>query len=148
MTEAEWLTSNDPLEMLKLLPTTASARKLRLFVIACNGLASRFSGYELNPDAIAVAERYVEGLASDDELIACWWGLDNSRDTAYTVLCFAVTPDVHNVVTNAIEHTIWRARDSVDFGDGGGEQSPGYEVMEAGERKAIASLLRDIFGNP
>lgn len=44
--------------------------------------------------------------------------------------------------------TIWRARDSVDFGDAGGEQSPGFVAMEESERRSLVVLVRDIFGNP
>jgi hypothetical protein len=134
--------------MLSNVMSIASARKLRLFVVGCNGLASRFGGYEHDSEAIGVAERYADGLATDSELEALWAKLNNSRDTEYTTACFAVAPTISGVVDNAIKVTIWTAKNSVDAGDAGGEQKPGFQAMEDEERKTIVSLFRDIFGNP
>jgi hypothetical protein len=67
MTEAEWLRSTDPQPMLDWIVGKSSERKLRLFAVACCR--------ELRPDllnnvcrnAIDVAERHADGLASRRE---------------------------------------------------------------------------------
>ena len=68
MTEAEWLACADSEAMSGVARDKASERKLRLFLVACNGLTGRFGGYEDNPEAIGIAERYADALASEEEL--------------------------------------------------------------------------------
>ncbi len=68
MTEPQWLACDDPGTMLDVLGKDASARKLRLFACACCRRTA-----ELLPDAtgraaVAVAERFADGLASAKEL--------------------------------------------------------------------------------
>jgi len=70
MTEEEWLTSADPTPMLEFLWGKVSDRKLRLFgCCCCDGIRSLLSD-ERSQKAIAVAERFVDGLADKDELNA------------------------------------------------------------------------------
>jgi hypothetical protein len=67
VTEAEWLACTDPVAMLEFLRDKASDRKLRLFACAyCR--AVRESQHMLPGTAVAVAERYADGLASDEDL--------------------------------------------------------------------------------
>src|SRR5436305_12437 len=82
MTEAKWLRSRTPGDMLQLLEENhASARKLRLFAVAC----SRRS--DLNPsgdaereeaDAETLSERFADDLATARELARrkSWWVAD------------------------------------------------------------------------
>jgi hypothetical protein len=68
MTESEWYTCADLRRMLDCLPRNISDRKLRLFACAC---CRRI--WELLPDArsrtaIEVAERFVDGLATRQQL--------------------------------------------------------------------------------
>src|SRR6516164_1172907 len=67
MTEQEWLDANDPEPMLEFL-RAVSARKLRLFAVAC---LRRVSGLFPNAairEAIEVGERDADGLASKEDL--------------------------------------------------------------------------------
>ena len=68
MTEAEWLVCDDPIDMVLVPPgKMASDRKLRLFACAC----CRRVWDALNDDnrsAVELAERYVDGQASEREL--------------------------------------------------------------------------------
>jgi hypothetical protein len=69
VTEEEWLGSTDPRPMLEFLRGKASDRQLRLFACAyCR--AVRGTQHLLPGTAVAVAERYVDGLASDEDLTA------------------------------------------------------------------------------
>lgn len=68
MSVSQWLTCGDPGTMLEVLGRDASARKQRLFACACCRRTA-----ELFPDAtgraaVAVAERFADGLASAKEL--------------------------------------------------------------------------------
>src|SRR5262245_1026654 len=73
-TAEEWLACADPERMLigRALHDKLSARKCRLFACACCR-----SIWELLPDersrsAVAVSERFADGLATREELSATW----------------------------------------------------------------------------
>jgi hypothetical protein len=67
MNEAEWLTCTDSLPMLEFLRGKASDRKLRLFACAyCRAVRGTL---HLGPgSAVAVAERYADGLLGKQDL--------------------------------------------------------------------------------
>jgi hypothetical protein len=68
MTEAEWLTSTDPLPMLRFLRDRVSDRKLRLYF--CGGCRAIWDALVLKPsrEAVETAERYADGVASIEDL--------------------------------------------------------------------------------
>jgi hypothetical protein len=67
MTEAEWLAATDPKPMLEFLKGKACDRKLRLFACqACYRLGSQIK--EQGLEALAVAERFADGLADERDL--------------------------------------------------------------------------------
>ncbi len=72
MTETEWLTGTDPQPMLlELLSREVSGRKGRLF--GCGYLRhtwQRLDGKEGSREAVVVAERFADGLASRADLAA------------------------------------------------------------------------------
>jgi hypothetical protein len=66
MTETEWLACTYPQEMLAIFYGRASDRKLRLFALAC----IRPHRSLLSPDtldALAIAEKFSDGIATPDE---------------------------------------------------------------------------------
>jgi hypothetical protein len=67
MTEAEWLACEDPQPMLEFLRGKVSDRKLRLFACGCCRRVEQFLGEDSNRD-VQVAEKFADGLASEDEL--------------------------------------------------------------------------------
>jgi hypothetical protein len=68
MTEQQWRTSTDSLEMLKNLPSTVSLRKRLLFGAACCRRLWQLLPDERSQRAVEVTERYADGLASAEEL--------------------------------------------------------------------------------
>src|SRR5271166_2765832 len=68
MTEQEWLFSPGPWPMLEHVRSKATARKLRLFGCACCYRIWHLITDEAGQVALAVAERYADGLASHSEL--------------------------------------------------------------------------------
>lgn len=71
MTEAEWLTSDDPQAMLRYLQGKANLnRKLRLFACAWVRRVWHLLDDECGRQAVEVAERFADGLASKAELSA------------------------------------------------------------------------------
>jgi hypothetical protein len=86
MTEAEWLELTDARQMLSAMGNSVSQRKLRLFACACyrhiwDTLDNTQQG------AVAVAQRYADGLVPDSE-----------RDAAMTAV-YALDPEAYDYAT-------------------------------------------------
>jgi len=69
MTEQEWFHEPDPQGLLEYIGQRLSARKVRLFAVACCQTMVSFMN---SPQKLAlhIAEDYADGLASDDDLLA------------------------------------------------------------------------------
>ena len=67
MTEADWLTCDDPREMLEFLRGRAGERKLRLFAVACCRRVWEFIPRGLAERAVEEAERFADGAVSPGE---------------------------------------------------------------------------------
>jgi hypothetical protein len=68
MTEAEWLTCDDPTPMQEYLRGKASGRQLRLFGVACCERAEHLFVDAQSRSSLACLRRYADGRAGDDEL--------------------------------------------------------------------------------
>jgi hypothetical protein len=136
MTEAEWLACADPTPMLEFLRGKVSDRKLRLFACAF-GRAVRDSQHQLGPSTVAVAERYADGLASDQDLTSERRG-------------WACSPEERGPVAPSAYDGAWGAVDSLTRYERVWRHDPdSYSCIAADAvLKRSALLLRDIFGNP
>jgi hypothetical protein len=141
MTEKEWLNSSNPDEMLLFLGGTgrASERKLRLFAIACCRCMWHMIRNERTRRAVKTAERFVDGLAKENELQAawaeamtvCWFRGTSNRaagDAAATAAQVATTvmavPEVGIVLRGVMQ------------------------ALRHAENGNLSIFLRDIFFNP
>lgn len=158
MTEKKWRDSVDPQPMLECLPDKASERKLRLLAVACGRRIWHLLPDKHSRRAIQAAEAYADGLMSVEERQSTW-------DAAFQVLLrslSALSPDststgrshpltgdeiaawaasraIHRSC-NVTSQTWQQVRDAVLMIEGTSAAKT--------EAKAMASLLREIFGNP
>jgi hypothetical protein len=72
MTESEWLSATDPELMLAFLEDRAGGRKLRLFSCACCRRIWHLLSDARVRGAVEVAERFADGLATEQERHASW----------------------------------------------------------------------------
>ena len=123
MTEADWLTSEDPTAMLAWLGSAAPVRKLLLF-----GVASCYLSHQSPPVRIPifdVVERYADGHATTAEVREHW-----PRDRE---------PECVSWPERAFRWVTTFARSS---------QAWGVESGDYPSALLLPPLLRDIFGNP
>jgi hypothetical protein len=76
MTEEGWLASSDPRPMLEFLGDKASARKLRLFAVAC---CRRGWQWQYSDDGCRAALDTAEDVADGR---AGWWAASRARSVA------------------------------------------------------------------
>jgi hypothetical protein len=133
--EQRWLACENPQKMLEFLRGKASDRKLRLFACAF-GRAVRESQHEHGPSTVAVAERYADGLASDQELASEWrkW---------------ACSPEEKGPVAPSAYDGAWEAVDWLTTLERWRDDPDSYISIPADAvLKCSVQLLRDIIGNP
>ncbi len=149
MTEAEWLSCTDPNQMLRFLQGRATNRKLRLFAVAC---CYRVWDHLTDPyswQAVQISERYADGRANDEELVAAFLAADRAYSTqrrpgglptwhALDAARLAAHPEMRGLADGtATAAAMARAGSGGDFWQ-----------QYATEQGNQCVLLRDIFGNP
>jgi hypothetical protein len=80
MTEAEWLVCDDPQLMLAFLRGQMSDRKLRHFAVACVARIQPLLTSPLVAEVVEAAERFADGLTSDEALQGTQARLTDSID--------------------------------------------------------------------
>jgi len=93
MTEAQWLACDDPAALLEALRASdkTTERRLRLFACACVGRLWRLLIDDSSRNAVEVAERYADGLASEEELDIARDNIRYDPDDYFgTVWCLAL----------------------------------------------------------
>jgi hypothetical protein len=133
MTEAEWLASNDPTQMLEFLHGKASDRKLRLFAVACCRRIWNLLD-TIGRKAVEVSEQFADGLASPSVLMStenlAWWGADGL-----------------NYEEDPVWNAGWAAHAALEGGQADTERLAAQASGREGEPSIQAGLLRCIIGN-
>jgi hypothetical protein len=146
MTEEEWLACTDSLRMVQFLTGKADGRKFRLFACACCRLLVDMLPDKRSMQAIEIAERYADGLASGDDLAyaeqLAWDVVEDWDD--------APEGDTNQpeaiLVANAVQ--IEKGPDSADFIAAHDIANVAHVYTEVVGTATFANLLRDIIGNP
>jgi hypothetical protein len=130
MTEFEWLSATDPQPMLAFLRGRASDRKLRLFACGfCNSIDQALED-EICREAVRVAERFADGLASPEEL-------DAACHSARLVWAASVWEGM--LAAEAAEPDGWKAACGV-------QSALEMDDIPRNFWKQQADVLRDVFG--
>jgi len=156
VTEAEWLACADPDPMVRAVVDMVSERRLRLFVCAC---VRRLLDLDAAPEcrrAVEVAERFADGLASEQELQAADRAMlvhtepgalaPAQPDTYYayrSLPFFSVRAATHPRASHA---ALVAANPALPFGPG--PVGPGTPAEGRRHRQAFVELLREVVGNP
>lgn len=151
MTEAEWLTCADPWEIADFLGPGFGGRKLRLFGCACVRIVWDVLPDEALRQAIMTCERFVDGLATIEELKA-------ARESA--IATSEGTGDIiadHSAIAVA---ALCQSEPYFPMGEGSDAgisavaaeawfdtETPWY-VARAKAQKAHCQFFRDIFTSP
>jgi hypothetical protein len=149
MSDAVWLTCTDPTEMLRLLKGKASDRRLRLLAVACCRHIWHLLSDRRSQNALDVAERFADGMATDDERhpaeVASKAATEDlyragHGDYAALAVANAVSADGSAAINaSAAAFTAAQAADDDD--------DPASDTKWNDERVWQARVLRDIFGN-
>ncbi len=149
MTEAEWLVSDDPDEMYVAVERGASARKMRLFGVAC---CRRVWNLMTDPEhraAVEASEKFADGLIDEAALDGAFVPVGE------TVRESSTEWTVHRWMASAVQH-VWGS-DAAGWAASfaargraascGPEGCPEWDAANRAEESAQCHLLRDIFGN-
>ena len=151
MTEEEWLDCTDPGLMLEFLRGKGSARKLRLFGLACCRRMWHLLPNEHWKELVESGEEFANGAVSREALNRAWWRVpvpspgpsaDFLTVAADTIGCVDFTPEKAQIVAFAAAKAIARATDdSINV--------EAYRCRPRDIERGVQShLLRDLFGNP
>lgn len=170
MIEPEWVACEDPHELRRVLGTSASERKLRLFASACcRRIASHFKD-ERSCRFMEASDQFADKLIDMEELESAFHKACDAQEaihyegggavdqaSAEAVLGLRGDVDLSIVFEGIAEVVGALAKEEVWdrlYAPGrhwSESQAEGHEVADKGWRKeaiAIATLFRDIFGNP
>ena len=170
MTEAEWFACTDPRPMLEFLKRQASARKVRLFAVACCRRVWSSLKHEEFRDAVRNAESFADGLAERAEMFQAYEKAraifvtlrDNQNGPcgALTASFFPGPPkSLLRRVVDALDPPWWE--DELDRGEPHGlalvtaehaaraaADLQGDKCAEQAERAEQTALVHCLFGNP
>ena len=144
MTEVEWDDCGNPMSMLRFLRGDfgggeVHARKVRLFLCACSRRLLRDNPHPRIQRAVETAERFSDGLASDEEMEQVYFDLradlpeyTNSRGLL-PAFRLAEAASSRNAVARLEARMDWLVREGA------------FGASAAGDR-ASADVLRDLFG--
>ncbi len=148
MTEAEWSACTDPRPMLEFLSSrNVTDRKLRLFGCACCRQLWDWLGDPASGSAVATAERYADGLATDRELKQAQRKASRAVGLAHGAL-YELRPDDPKVAEARARHGAATAALALTYRSHPSEWL--FLVVDAARELSgtFAGLLRDLVGSP
>jgi hypothetical protein len=142
LTERQWLTIFNPRVLLRALPVGVSARKQRLFALACCRRVEHQFNHPLSQRALDLMEEHLAGRATEKELTELsrrLWNECNARSGYHGPVA---DPEVIPGLIAACElmRKVWPARVCADTSSMGAD--PNTEWLLQG------ACLKCIFGNP
>jgi hypothetical protein len=142
VTEPEWLTCEDPHAMLEFirLRHEMTARRWRLFAIACCHRLRSLELARVSLDALTVAENHVEGTADENQLSEAY---DLAYDLAGAYQHGSGPPVTSGWVALALCYAAHRDESADDVA-----HFARRALASESEALLQTSFLRDIFGNP
>jgi hypothetical protein len=149
MNDRQWQDSTDPRPMLDYLRPRASARKLRLFAVACCRRIDRWLEDDRSRAAVRVAERYADGRAGEQDLTAARGHALQAVEACHayqTVLRHAFQAAADAALPSAFDAAVSCAA-SIGWAANGGLWGEHADNQE----KALAAqcrLLRELHGDP
>jgi hypothetical protein len=149
MTELEWQNTAEPERMLDFLKDKASGRKFRLFACACVREVGHFLADPRSRKAYFVAERLVEGVASDAERYAASFGAEWAWKEARGPAKLAAAMNAARLLIGSVRcmRSGWEVARSVAEA----VQGAGYGGLKEWQdevRPQQCDLVREVFGNP
>jgi hypothetical protein len=146
MTEDEWLASTDSRSVWKVVSGKISNRKIRLLICACCRRVWDLLVDDRSREAVEVAERYADGSANREDLIA----VRRKADAAYQWARKQHGPNLFRLAGAAhLAHQATSVANKVRFDPREDEFLRGAkERKDKTERKARCELIRDLMGNP
>jgi hypothetical protein len=149
MTEAEWQSCADPTPMQAALRGKASARKLRLFAVACCRRLGPLLQDTRIITALDVAERHADGAATQADLEAALQGAvkaQRSQRRKALLFAYAAVMDACDVCfLGAPEKVAWAEAAAADSRATHGEH---LRLTRPDLYASLAALLRDVIGSP
>jgi hypothetical protein len=153
MTEAEWLACTDPAPVLGFLRGKASDRKLRLFACACCRHIWQYMPDERGRNAVEVAERLADSMATNAERRAAALAagaVDLGRGGAAS--CAVAVSAMHAAErASANAAYIFGSATSTEPYRRRGANNPAYQpaFTRASNKERVAQILlvREVFGN-
>ncbi|QEG25396.1 hypothetical protein GobsT_01210 [Gemmata obscuriglobus] len=148
MTEEEWLSAQNPLNLLMYarrngptLQTKMGQRKFRLFAVGCVRRIWPSIGQIAQQRAVEVAEQFADGIGTTDDFLWNAWvmagqSLAKSDPKPLHDILFGVCS---GKVWEAVK--VWRLTSTAPF-----NSARGNKPTE--EKRQLAALTRCVFGNP
>jgi hypothetical protein len=155
MTEQGWLTCSDPRWMLGFVRGKVSGRKLRLFACACVRRIWHRMGEDATPKEVEASERVADGELSGDTLkeIRSRLGARGGYSATWAssnALHAVLEEGDHAAATGAALHTAdffyFVAYEESPLAITGAQEDA--FVAQTAQRRELAALARDVFGDP
>jgi hypothetical protein len=164
VTEKRWAVSTNPVSLLKHLTDSMSNRKRRLLCVACCSCVLHLLVHKQCRKALALAERFADGKATEDDLESeheCSEDVHSLADAAYQNV--STLDEKSNPFTRLSNQERLAALDATEavygtvdpcLGDSDSEEVGVIGVVSCvvaanrGKLTKEVALIRDIFGNP